>query len=279
VAYLSLDQAHPMPWCCHHRQVADRKRQGPRWRDRVPWLQDPRLRRRALLYFYGAVLLGIAVATIAAVVAVTQVAHLTFSDRLAEVGVFIGGGTLALAAAAGLVAVQAYAFAAGLPDLRIQITFAGCLPNQPVLRAEMAQGWIKVLGDQQPFGRIALENLSSYSARNPAVVVTMREMKIARNEYSPVNGWVIIEAADTTDVTTLQWDGGSDYSIHGDLKRHLPAIFFGGLACLPSAQEPAFVVDLLAEGYRRKEISIPVDLVVNDQSKFPRAGSPAADWI
>jgi hypothetical protein len=78
-------------------------------------------------------------ATLGAVIAVTQVSDLTFSDRLVEIGDWVVGGTLTLAATAGLVALQAYAAATGLPGLKFRITFTDSKANQPLLLADMLQ--------------------------------------------------------------------------------------------------------------------------------------------
>jgi len=60
------------------------------------WAQDARHRRWLLVGAWVLVLAQVG-ATLVAVIAVTQVSDLTFSDRLAEIGDWVVGGTLTLA--------------------------------------------------------------------------------------------------------------------------------------------------------------------------------------
>src|SRR5260221_7945517 len=100
--------------------------------------QDSRLRRRTVLGFYAALVFVAAGGTtvLAWVIPWSHPAHL--SDRLAETGDVLAAGTLTLALIAGLVAIQAYAAATGLPDLGVQISFPFSYPNRPVFLAELS---------------------------------------------------------------------------------------------------------------------------------------------
>ena len=73
-----------------------------------------------------------------AVIATTQISDLSFSDRLVEIGDWVGGGTLLLAALAAVVALQAYAASTGLPDLKCQIKVPSSGPNEVVFEASQA---------------------------------------------------------------------------------------------------------------------------------------------
>jgi hypothetical protein len=82
--------------------------------DVEPWRRDSGTRRRVALGFY-AVLLAVAGAIGAVIVSLMSSRSVALSDRPAETGDWLAGGTLALAAIAELVALQAYASATGLP--------------------------------------------------------------------------------------------------------------------------------------------------------------------
>jgi Resolvase, N terminal domain len=237
-----------------------------------------KLDRRWLLVGAWVLVLAQVGATLVAVIAVTQVSDLTFSDRLAEIGDWVVGGTLTLAATAGLVAVQAYAAATGLPDLKFRITLTDSEANQPILLTDMHQrGIVKVRREQLAEGSIALDNLGSYSARNPAVVIRFERMGIAENEYSNDRRlWVPIEHG-PLGISAIQWDGGSDYSIHGHSKRVLP-INLMSLAWVLSEDQPSLTVELLAEGYTRPPVNVPVCLVTPGMPP-PQLGTPPMEWL
>src|SRR5262249_5439083 len=100
-------------------------------RKKLRWRQDSRGQRRLLPGTYSVLLLAVAGGT--AAVAVTLLSsHGGSADHLAEVGDAFAGGTLLLALLAGAVAVQAYAYASGLPRLMFQVQFEFSEPNKPV---------------------------------------------------------------------------------------------------------------------------------------------------
>jgi hypothetical protein len=169
---------------------------------------------------------------------------------------FLTLGTLALALIAGLVALQAYAAATGLPDLEIKLSFPFSHPNQPAFtlaKAELGEAVART--QSQSLARIFIRNRSNYSAKNPAAVVRINGMAIGPTSYSASGDWVAIGYYSTLGITELQWDGGSTYSIHGHSTRRLPNLNMQGLTY--GATDASFTVELLADGYRR-EINIPV---------------------
>lgn len=222
--------------------------------------------------------LGQVAASLIAVIAITQISDLTFSDRLAEIGDWMVGGTLTLAATAGVVALQAYAVATGLPDLKLRITFIESKFNQPVFPTDLHQhDIVKVRREQLAEGTIALDNLSSYSARNPAIVIRFEHMGIAENEYSNDRQlWVPIDHG-PLGISAIQWDGGSDYSIHGHSKRILP-INLMSTAWVSSNEPPSLTIQLLAEGYTRPPINVPVYFLIPGGPQA-QPGPPPSEWL
>jgi hypothetical protein len=241
------------------------------------WTQDAGHRRWLLLGAWVLVLAQVGFVAVA-VVATARVPGLTFSDRLAEIGDWLVGGTLTLAATAAVVALLAYSAATGLPDLKFQIMFPGCAANQPVLPTVIdGLGVAKVRREPLAIGSIALHNLSSYSARNPVVVIRFNDIGIAENEFSNPRGiWDPLEHG-ALGIATIQWDGGSNYSIHGQQKRVVP-IHFLSLAWRPLEGVPSLTVELLAEGYVRQGIHVPVYFEVLG-TETPRPGPPPPEWL
>jgi len=242
------------------------------------WTQDSRHRRWLLV---GACVLVMAqvAGVVVAVVATTQVNDLTFPDRLAEIGDWLVGGTLTLAATAGVVAVLAYAAATGVPDLKFQLSFPGCAPNQPVLLADVGElGMVTIRRGGNADGSIVLHNLSTYSARNPVVVIRFNNCGIKDNEFSNPGGiWAPIERG-TLGIAAIQWDGGSNYSIHGQLKRVVP-IHVHSLTWLPpEIALPSLTVQLLAEGYVRSEIDVQLRVQIHGKPPPPSPGPPPPEW-
>jgi hypothetical protein len=106
---------------------------------------NSRLRRWLLLRTY--ILVLIAVAAIACVLTGTVLSSkASLSDRLAEAGDVLAGGTLALALLAGLVALQAYASATGLPDLKLQILFGISDLNELMFEIELVEEQVMAAG-------------------------------------------------------------------------------------------------------------------------------------
>jgi hypothetical protein len=91
--------------------------------DVEPWRRDSGTRRRVVLGFYAVLLLAVAGAIGSVIVSVMSSRPVALSDRLAETSDWLAGGTLALAAIAGLVALPAYASATGLPRLDVRCSF------------------------------------------------------------------------------------------------------------------------------------------------------------
>ena len=139
-----------------------------------------------------------------------------------------------------------------------------------------------------------LRNDSGYSAKNPAVIVRLHAMAFEpANADSFEQNWASMDVeiiswpaesiSESTEplagLTVVQWDGGPTYSIHGNSTRRLPDLLFTQLWHKPEWGTPTLTFEILAEGYR-KEITLPVDFIVDGKSRFPRAGGKInPEWI
>jgi hypothetical protein len=215
-------------------------------------LLSPRSRRIYVLSIYAVLLVAVLSTTLVFVLVLLSRSHTAFTDKLGGVADVLAGGTLLLAVIAGLVALQAYAAATGLPDLELQVRFEYSQENHPVFRGSVAAGgWVEATSPLgQTAATILIRNRSDYSARDPALVVRLVAMTFDhRGEDSD---WLIIES-DNMGVSAVQWDGGPMYSIHGGSIRRLPLLDLRSLRYRPERGEPALMFELLSDGgYRRK---------------------------
>lgn len=93
----------------------------------------------------------------------------------------------------------------------------------------------------------------------------------------PGEGWTILERIQQG-ATELQWDGGTNYSIHGHSIRHL-YLDVAALALFMSSEAHAFRFELLAEGYRRC-VAVPVRIKVDSEPNFRRPDDQhTPDWL
>jgi hypothetical protein len=183
------------------------------------------------------------------------------TDHLAVIGNFLSLGTLALALIAGLVALQAYAAATGLPDLRLRISFPPAPPN--VIRFpkppdfDVEHNIHVTIPTGQTVATIRIRNMSIYPARNPTVIVHLNGSSITNSGDSlhrDGEHWTVVESS-WRGIAALRWDGGPAYSIHGSSERPIPQLDLQGLSY--GIDKPSFKFELLADGYRR-EICVPI---------------------
>jgi hypothetical protein len=239
-------------------------------------------RRRALLLFYAVMLLVVVSATTGAIIFILSRRHVLLVDRTAEMGDVLAGSTLLLAFIAALIALHAYAAATGLPDLRLQLRFNYSDKNDPVFRAICNEdGHLQTV---EPTGQttatVLVSNASSYSGRNPAIMLRLNAMLC--DSPDPASGWSTIESAEGNNAIAVQWDGGDAYSIHGHSIRYLPALNLRSLQYVPEWGVPSFTIEILAEGGYRREIPLPVGFITTGRSVPPRAQSEdksAKEWL
>jgi hypothetical protein len=219
-----------------------------------------------VLSFIGVTIAGTAVA--AAILAI--LAKSSFrdnADRLAAEGAIFSGAAVLLAVIASLVALMAYAVSTGSPDLQLRIAFPFSKLNEPSFKAHIQKNGV-ILADQfkQTIGRVSLHNTSRYSAVNPAVVVRFQGMAFTVNTDREEGAWEMLEFRTSVGITAIQWDGGPQYSIHGESTRVLPALHLDRLMQFPGLGEANLVIELLAEGYR-KVVTIPVSFILEEGSQ------------
>jgi hypothetical protein len=227
--------------------------------------RDPGRGRSVLLRTIGIAVAVITVATVILTVLALSSSAST-ADKLEAAGDVLVGATLLLAAIAAVVALLAYAVS----------TFNFSYPNNPVFKANREEsGRLNAEEFKQLTGNIQIRNKSSYSAKNPAVIIRLRLMAFVRKGHD--GNWPVIDFANMNGITAVQWDGGPTYSIHGNSTRRLPDLQLDKLRAYPAS--PALVIELLADGYR-KEIILPVDFTVDGRSQFPRgAGGINPEWM
>jgi hypothetical protein len=203
---------------------------------------------------------------------------LSTGDRLVALGDVLVGATLLLAAIAAVVALLAYAVSTGPPDLQIRIWFPFSAANKPEFQAHTQEGGnLQAVEFKQLSADIQIRNNSSYSAKNPAVIIKLEEMAFLREIRE--EDWAVINFASTNGIIAVQWDGGPAYSIHGNSTRRLPDLWLHKLHVNPGAEAPAFAIEILADGYR-KEIVLPVNFTVDGAAQFPREdGQASPEWM
>lgn len=134
---------------------------------------------------------------------------------------------------------------------------------------------------------LVVRNDSSYAARSPAVVVEFQDgvievmqllqpgqMNLREPQYIST-GWTSID--DTRiGIVAFQWDGGPNYAIHGHSTRYLPELNLTGLHGI--RERPLkIVIRLLADGYSRSEIILPVEF--SDDPSIPDPENIPAEWL
>jgi hypothetical protein len=191
---------------------------------------------------------------------------MTVDQRLIAVGDTAGVGALVLAAVAAVIALMAYRAATGLPDLQPRLWNAFSDPGEimmKVLPVEAPATWPRVENFKQTIINVEIVNVSPWSARNPLIQVEL----IGIGSFGPRlgEGWRAARHTQTVGVTTVQWDGGADNSIHGQSSRVLPPLDFSDVSQNPHERRPRLVMGMWAEGYRAKAVELPIRFVTDDE--------------
>lgn len=233
----------------------------------VRWKRDSLFRRSAALVGVIFVISVLALAVVIICGMIFFASSANFSDRLTEVGDVVAGFTFMLTVVAAIVALRAYAVSTGPPRLRMQLDFPFSDLNKPSFTATFEEnGIVRAEDFKQLACAVRIRNDANYSARNPAVVIRLHDMAFFPDyESLKGTGWVAIEFVTTYGVTIVQWDGGSDYSIHGNSVRRLPDLALYKLHTSPNP-DPCLEIDILADGYNR-HIIVPVEF---------KSGTPAS---
>lgn len=99
---------------------------------------------------------------------------------------------------------------------------------------------------------------------------------IAAELYASCPEWTPIDDDYSLHILAFQWDGGPNYSIHGNSTRYLPELNLRGLSSIPE-RPLEIVIRLLADGYSRREIILPVEFT-EDPSKPDPVNIPL-EWL
>jgi hypothetical protein len=182
------------------------------------------------------------------------------TDKTQIVNTVISACALALVGWGAVVALLAYISATGSPDLKPEITFNFSQPNQPVFMAHAGSpesgDFLMVEPFKQVDGRVVVYNKSKYAARNPGVLI---ELEGCGLRDSPLGEWRKVTAVNMIGVTSMQWDGGADYIIHGKWRRTLPPLNFSGLASY--SRDPSITVSVAADGFAPLKTNIPLKIL------------------
>lgn len=240
-----------------------------------------RVRRRLILAFYVILTLAVALTTAVLVIGLLS-SHSKVDERLASAGDVLSGGTLLLALVAAFVALQAFAVTTGLPDLQVQVQFGSSDRNRPVfLASALNNGWLQTnFPSSQTTAAIRLHNRSNYAAQDVAMIVHLHGMAFVKDDSHDEGCWWGTDAMDGVGITTIQWDGGSDFLIHGLSMRRLPNLDLGQLRCVQNPDEASIEVEILASPDYRRRVTVPVEFITNGAvlTKSATVG-PSKDWL
>jgi hypothetical protein len=245
-----------------------------------------RRRRASLLSLYSLFLALVFVAILIAAILAFKSSS-SMADRLAEVADIVGIGTALLAVLAGFIALQAYAAATGLPDLKFQVWFGNSRKNYPVLRAHEGQrGFLESTGPpSQARALVTIRNKGRYSARDPLLIIKISPIQCMNSsELHLGDHWRLISFPDVLSADrelVLEWTGGLGGMIHGRSSRRLPDLQLGPLARDPSWPVTRLNVEVVADGAYRRAVDIPIHFVVggSSQAAMPSRFDGDKEWM
>jgi hypothetical protein len=170
-----------------------------------------------------------------------------------------------------IVALAAYASATGSPDLSAMLVFRFSFSNEPTFLYREARGGNERIIEpfRQCEGSLQIANASKYSARNPGVRITLDGLGGIPDQP----GWRVVASENMVGIITLEWDGGADYIIHGRWSRTLPRLDVKGMFAL--SDNPAFIVDIAADGFSPKRMRIPVKVL--NEKEYEQYSSERAE--
>jgi hypothetical protein len=161
-------------------------------------------------------------------------------------------GTFALAVLAGVIAFAAYLELIRPPALVIAVQFPYMDEDHIDLMLNpldaRPNGFLHLAPFDHTDGRIMILNTSRFSARNPACRVELVGcvgLKMAWGDE-----WSVVDIADTPerDVRTGQWDGGANYTIHGNFSRTLH-VDLRSVVVDPRLRVQILVIEVVAEDF------------------------------
>jgi hypothetical protein len=196
-------------------------------------------------------------------------------DKLLVINTVVAIGAFILVAWGVIVALAAYVSATGSPDLSAEIAFRFSFPNHPTFKVADKQLWLGDWRTVEPYrqveGRVTITNSSKYSARNPGLRIVLDGL----GGLSAQPGWTVVGQANQIGITSLQWDGGADYIVHGEWSRVLPGFNVQGMFAYKD--DPAFIVDIAADGFGPKRIRMPV--IMLDPDDYDKYSQERAEYF
>lgn len=179
--------------------------------------------------------------------------------QMATINTVAAVASFVLVLLAGAVAIVAYRFASGTPDLDVEVRFPFMEANAPKFGLKAAEPGAerREFADfKQLDGTVVVYNRSRYSARNPGVRIHFHGIV---NLLQDMDGWETTQWITTGGIAEIQWDGGADRIIHGEWSRTLPPIALRGASIETwRRRPPRLEITLVADGIRPKTIEIPI---------------------
>ena len=179
------------------------------------------------------------------------------ADRLAAIGDAMAAATLLLSALAATIALVAYLASTSAPHLEAEVVFRCSEPNLPVFLVEddPLTGRPRLVSFRQLEARVRIHNRRATSAHNPALRIDL----VGMGGIRPQRGWRPVDWANPYGVCGVQWDGGTQYAIHGNGTRVLPSLTLEGVRPMPDESVHAMRVTVVADGFG-KAWTMPVEL-------------------
>jgi len=250
------------------RRHAINRRDGFLWGIRALRTWFRRVGNRALDSLAGVSIAGaFAVLAFTSVIVWVAANRVPDSDRAAIIGDALAAGTLILACFAGIVAAFAYRIAAQRPRLVVRIHVLEDPNGGADARTPLHQLALGTPNDgRRPVAlrrrfvesvesitlSVRLQNVTPWSARNPALRLTLTDIRGISFESQQ---WVVQDQFGNSGFPrVLQWEGGADYSIHGSWTRALPPLSLTTAFVDPPGRTSDLVCEIVAEGFVDQQV-------------------------
>jgi hypothetical protein len=209
----------------------------------------------------------------------------TLDTRLTISGDVLTAGTLLLAMVAGFVALQAFAVTTGLPKLQIQVWFDSSDKNRPIFQAsKLSNGWLQTIAPtSQTQARIRIRNHSNYPARDLAITIQLNGMALKSESFRDTDAWWSVDSTDNKGIREVQWDGRSDYLVHGNSVRRIPDLDLGVILRTAEAKNCFFHVRVLSSPGYERTVKVPVVFATEEGSALsgfdPATSAQVSEWL
>jgi hypothetical protein len=211
------------------------------------------------------------------------------ADKVTRINTVLAVSAYTLALIGTVAAVVAYLQASGRPSLKAEIKFqelaiegltfkARAIPpysmpswlaegSVPFSRAEPFEPLIIVRSTDSPvrginelLGEVMLLNTSNYAARNPGLRIDFDGLLFQNliGDWLPALYW----QTGKNGYKAIQWDGGTEYIVHGKWTRTLPQLDFNEVVIYRMDPPPKLVVTVVADGCKPVYREIPLKIEV-----------------